>query len=58
LARGDANLEGVEPPDKGQAVVSGQGANVLVTMGDLERAVLPACLVQDERGKESARINW
>jgi hypothetical protein len=55
--KGDADLVGTEPPGKGRSVVSDQGANVLVTMGDSGTESSSACIVRDEGGKELARIN-
>jgi hypothetical protein len=55
--KGDADLEDMERPGKGRAVVSDHGAHVLVTMGDAGTENFSTCVVQDEGGTELARIN-
>jgi hypothetical protein len=54
--KGDADLEDMERPGKGRAVVSDHGAHVLVTVGEAETESSSVCAVQNESGKELARI--
>jgi hypothetical protein len=55
--KGDADQKGIEPAGNRQAVVSDQSVDMLVTMRDSGAEFFSTCIVQDEGGKELARIN-
>jgi hypothetical protein len=55
--QGDADQKGIEPAGNRQAVTSDQSADMLVTMRDSGTEFFSTCIVQDEGGKELARIN-
>jgi hypothetical protein len=54
--KGDADPKGIEPAGNRQAVVRDQSADMLITMPDSGTESFSRCIVQDEGGKELARI--
>jgi hypothetical protein len=57
LKESDDQTKGAELPAKGRAVFSDQGTNVLVTLSDAGTRGFSTCVMQDEEGKEIARVN-
>jgi hypothetical protein len=57
LKDGDDLTIGAEQRGKGRAVFSDQGTKVLVTMGDAVTGEFSTCVIQDQEGKELARVN-
>jgi hypothetical protein len=53
----DDQTKGVELAAKGRAVFSDQGTNVLVTLSDAGTRGFSTCVMQDQGGKEIARVN-
>jgi hypothetical protein len=57
LKESDDQTKGAELPSKGWAVFSDQGTNVLVTLSDAGTRGFSTCVMQDQGGKEIARVN-
>src|SRR6516164_1617336 len=57
LKESDDQTKGAELPAKGRAVFSDQGTNVLATLSDAGTRGFSTCVIQDQEGKEIARVN-